>query len=289
MMFQQNITIRFSELVIRFNFPTPIRVPDYLREFLYEGPCIPDTQYDICLLEKPLELEHLTPIVINGLYIYPYHKSWLYVYPALTAEDKCQVALFFYSDNHYQLYYPASRWDYYSEDLHFLHLLAIERFLIHHQGFLLHSSLVQLDGQAVLFSGPSGVGKSTQADLWHKNLNASVLNGDRCVIRKISNTFYGCGSPWAGTSQIYHRDMAPIKGIILLQQSPQNAIKKIGAAAFSKLFSQSVVNAWDSAFVNTLSTLIAEIIQTVPIYELSCRPDADAVQLAYQTLWKGDL
>lgn len=33
-------------------------------------------------------------------------------------------------------------------------------------GFYLHSSAVELDGRAYLFSGKSGVGKSTHTRLW---------------------------------------------------------------------------------------------------------------------------
>ena len=40
--------------------------------------------------------------------------------------------------------------------------------LIKHGGIYLHSSAIELDGKAYLFSGPSGVGKSTHTRLWRE-------------------------------------------------------------------------------------------------------------------------
>ena len=51
--------------------------------------------------------------------------------------------------------YMASGWLFYAK-------------LLLHGGMMLHSSAVELDGNAYLFSGPSGVGKSTQTGLWTK-------------------------------------------------------------------------------------------------------------------------
>ena len=287
MLTKDNTTISFAGLTVQFRFPNPVTLPEELTSFLWEDVSSPDAEYEIQLLEEPLCLENQTPVVESGIRVYPYKNSWLRIYPALIAEDGCQVALFLCSKGKYILYYPASRWGFYSSELHFLHLIAGEHLLIQHDAFLLHSSLVELNGQAVLFSGPSCIGKSTQAALWEKYLGAHILNGDRCVIRKMPDGFYGCGSPWAGTSKIYHREQAPLKGIFLLKQASENSIRGVGIDGFARIYNQSIVNSWDTAFVEKLTALISELMTDIPIYELSCRPDEDAVRLAYHTLFEG--
>lgn len=50
-------------------------------------------------------------------------------------------------------------------------------------GVPMHASLVEKDGEGVLFLGPSGMGKSTQARLWKSALDADFISGDRPGLR----------------------------------------------------------------------------------------------------------
>lgn len=217
--------------------------------------------------------------------LYRTREGWLRVYSPLIAEDGCQVACLLRPDGKNKLYYPASRWAFYSSSLHCIHLIGGETLLLKQNAFLLHSSVVLFNGKVVLFSGPSGAGKSTQASLWEQHLGATVVNGDRCVIRKLSDGFYGGGSPWSGTSGIYRPEQAPIAGIFLVHQAPENSVQRLGRAAFPALFGQTIVNSWDSAFMEKITELFSEMMAQVPIYRLNCRPDEGAVKAAYHTLF----
>lgn len=64
-------------------------------------------------------------------------------------------------------------------------LEAVDLFdILAERGMLvLHSSYVlRKEGDAILFSGASGIGKSTQAELWREFASARVINGDRALI-----------------------------------------------------------------------------------------------------------
>lgn len=49
---------------------------------------------------------------------------------------------------------------------------------------VLHCSVLKVKSGVILFSGPSGIGKSTQAGLWTKYRKARVINGDRTLLKK---------------------------------------------------------------------------------------------------------
>lgn len=279
--------ISLAGLTLRFRLPGPVTLPADCLPFLCEDTDTPDAEFEFKLLDTPLHLADLPVAVCDNMRIYPYKNGWLRVFTPLIEPDGRQVALFSCLEGKNMLYYPSNRWDYYAEELHCLHLIAIEELLLRNNAFLLHSSVVEIDGQIVLFSAPSQTGKSTQASLWEKYLGAEIINGDRCIVRKLDNRFYGFGSPYAGTSGIYKNASAPIKGIILLKQAPENSIRRLGAEAFPRLFNQSIVNTWDSSFVAGLTDLIVNVMEQLPIYELSCRPDEEAVRLAYHTLFEG--
>lgn len=286
---KQTYLLGFAGLRIQLRIPLNVNLPEELLAFWCEDNGKYDAEYDIQLLERPLDLPIKSVASCGGMRIYPYKNGQLRVFSTLTEKDGCQVACYTNKEKRNILYYPASKWAFYSKELHLLHLIGIEEFLLRHEAFLLHSSVIQVNNQAVLFSGPSGVGKSTQASLWKQYLGADILNGDRCIVRKVDDTFYGCGSPWCGTSGIYRKEKAPVRGVFILKQAKENSVRRLKAEAFVNIFQQTIVNAWDSEFVTKLTDLIEELLKQVPVYELACRPDETAVQLAYDTLFKGGI
>lgn len=285
----QNITIRFADISITFRFPSEIGLPKEFEEFYIEEETDADVVYEAHLLDQPLQLSGSPVGSYNGMQVYRTEEGTLRNYTPLTEKNGYQVACLLRNNQKHILYYPAFKWDYYSREIHILHLIGIEEVLIKHQALLLHSSVVKLGEDIVLFSGPSGIGKSTQAKLWETHLGARVVNGDRCVIRKKENVFWGSGSPWCGTSGIYSKEQAPIKGIFILKQDSVNRVKRLGIEAYKALYSQCIVNTWDTSFIEQMTELLIGLLDSVPVYELSCRPDQEAVELAYHTLFEGGI
>lgn len=282
---ENSLCISFSGITVRFVFPD--RVPQSLdfASLICDDPGTVDEEYEICLLTSPLTPGREPVQSVSGVQIYPTNQGWLRIYSPLIAEDGCQVACLLCPDGKNKLYYPASMWDFFFDSFHCLHLIGGEVLLLKYNAFLLHSSVVMLNGKTILFSGPSGAGKSTQADLWVKHLGADLINGDRCVIMKKDNGFYGGGSPWCGTSGIRRRESAPIAGIFLVEQAPENHVQRLGFGAFAPLFTQTIVNSWDPSFMEKITRLFTDMMAQIPVYRLYCRPDEGAVQLVYHTLF----
>ena len=172
----------------------------------------------------------------------------------------------------------------YSNNL--VHLMDIEATLLHFAGLILHASLIRkTDGAGIVFSAPSGTGKSTQADLWAEHEGADVLNGDRAALRKIDGEWRAFGLPYAGTSGIYRNESAPLKALVALRQAPENRIRKLSVSeAFRYLYPETLIHRWDPDFESRATALLLEVMSEVPVYLLECRPDQDAVELLKTTL-----
>lgn len=277
--------VRFSGITVRFDLPEPIALPPAFCALRCEDDATPDDIYQVTLLREPLRPAE-PPVCRQGdSLLYSTEQGWLRLYPSLCDRDGCQVACLLRPNGKHTLYYPAGRWADLSNPWQCTQLMDGEGLLLRHDAFLLHSSVVLLLGKTVLFSGPSGAGKSTQADLWHRHLGAKILNGDRCVLRRTEEGFFGGGSLWSGTSGIHHPECAPIAGIFLVEQSRENSVELLKSGAFFPLFSQTTVHSWDSAFMEAVTGLYADLLQAVPVYRLRCRPDEAAVNLAHQTLF----
>ena len=145
--------------------------------------------------------------------------------------------------------------------------------------------MIKYEEKAIAFSGPSGVGKSTHADLWRTHLGATILNGDRAALRQTGEGWTAYGCPYAGTSGIYCNDSAPLAAIVVLRQGEQNHLRPVSAAeAFRYLYPEMTVHHWDAAFVAAATDLCANLITSVPVYLLECLPERDAALLVQKGL-----
>ena len=73
-------------------------------------------------------------------------------------------------------------------------------------------ALIETAYGGILFSGVSGAGKTTQAELWMQWEQARQINGDRPIlVSKVIREWLGCGSPYAGSSECYINECIPIK------------------------------------------------------------------------------
>ena len=86
--------------------------------------------------------------------------------------------------NHTNIYFQKTYLSSIHIDTIFTSLFSLERRMYQHNHYVLHSSYIVYHDQAILFTAPSGVGKSTQASLWQKYRNIKIINGDRTLITK---------------------------------------------------------------------------------------------------------
>ncbi len=163
--------------------------------------------------------------------------------------------------------------------------IGMETLLLQHKGLLLHASLIKYKDSAIAFSGPSGVGKSTQADIWQKFLHAEIINGDRAALRKEKTGWRAYGSPYAGTSGIYKNDSVPLAGIVLLQQSAENHLRRLTPTeAVGLIYPEFTIHYWEKTFVECATDLMIRLLNEIPVYLLACRPEEDAALLVKKGL-----
>lgn len=156
--------------------------------------------------------------------------------------------------------------------------LSLPQLLITQNVFFIHSSFISVNGKAVLFSAPCGVGKSTQAALWEKYRGAEIINGDKAGIL-VENGVYACGVPFCGTSGICKSKTFPLGAIVLLSQSPENSIRQLsGAEALQGLMSNIYLDFVVPYERLKCTDLIIKLVSEVPVFSLSCTPDEDAVK-----------
>ena len=168
----------------------------------------------------------------------------------------------------------------------FFHL-GLEAMLIYRERLCLHAACVRTHLGGILFSGPSGIGKSTQAELWCTYRGAYQINGDRPILSKGNDGWLAWGSPYAGSSRCHVNESCPVTAIVMLRQAKECSLRRLNRAeAFRSIWSGLTMNSWDERFVEVATDLTIELIGKVPVLEFSCTPDEQAVDYLEQGLGK---
>ncbi len=161
------------------------------------------------------------------------------------------------------------------------------RQLIKHDGILLHSSAVVVDGKAYIFSAPSGTGKSTHTQMWLERFGkdrAAILNDDKPAIRLVDGEFYASGTPWSGKTDWNINITVPIAGICMLRRGEVNKIvPHTGSRALFDILEQTLRPA-SSEYRDKLMELLTKLIEKVPIWRLECNMDPEAAIVSYEAM-----
>ena len=151
-----------------------------------------------------------------------------------------------------------------------------------------HASTIVHRGEAVVFLGESGTGKSTHAKLWRENIEgAELLNDDSPFVAVTDGRPVAFGSPWSGKTPCYKNERYPLRAAVRLNQAPHNSIRRLrGARAVGALLpSLPPAFAYDDRLENLMLDTLSAIVNAVPVYHLECRPDAEAARLVHDTIF----
>lgn len=158
--------------------------------------------------------------------------------------------------------------------------------LLGYGGFMLHSSAVVMDGGAYLFSAPSGTGKSTHTALWLELFGerAAILNDDKPAILLREDGIFACGTPWSGKSDLNLNLCVPLRGICVLERSPENFIEPLPAEKAVYALLNQTLRPEEPAAMSALLGHIDRVTENIPMWRMGCNISTEAAGLAYEVM-----
>ncbi len=152
--------------------------------------------------------------------------------------------------------------------------------------FLMHASVIEVNGYAYAFTAPSGTGKSTHTSLWLKNIEgARVLNGDKPLLRiEEDGTVTAFGTPWNGKENWGENISAPLRAVCFLERSEENRICRAEENEIIMRLAQQLYLRGSRQSVNLQLALMDSLVRAVPFYVLGCNISDDAALLSYRTM-----
>ena len=151
-------------------------------------------------------------------------------------------------------------------------LRKVSESLINFDTLLMHGAVVALNGKSYLFTGKSGVGKTTHIRQWLKHFpDAFVVNGDKPFI-KINNNGspFACGSPWAGKENMYTNAIVPLQAIVMIERADENKIFEVPLTKSFPFLLEQTYRYENEDNIRKSIKLIQKLYSDVPVWKFEC-------------------
>ena len=171
--------------------------------------------------------------------------------------------------------------------------------------FAIHSASILYRDQVWLFSGHSGMGKSTHTNLWKEQFGTEIINGDLNLIgwsngeqTNIGQSVDKPGSkrhpivygmPWCGTSGIASTKSYPLGGIVLLGRSDNDHFESLtNDQKIVRVMQRMISPVWTEDMLETNLKCAAKLAKEVPIYYLLCTKEPSSAYVMKARIDKED-
>lgn len=268
--------MRVGEVTLRLHSrdSSPLRLPAELRAFRATR----GADIDVEVMTAALPVPSSEPLFVSGglWTAYRHGRRLLYVIrepvrgraplSALVIDARRRKGTLFLAPGApFALHYPL-------DELLFQHHLA------RHGGMEVHACGVAEGGEALLFCGVSGAGKTTTARLWRRHRRgAEILSDDRMIVRPRGGRLWAFGTPWHGSGRFASPRGLPLGGIFFLARGQPSVTPMSPLAAAAELFARAFPPPWEAAGSARVLSLCARVAEEVPCARLRFHPDASAV------------
>ena len=139
-------------------------------------------------------------------------------------------------------------------------------------GFLVHASSIIRNGQAFLFAGKSGAGKTTMCRLAPGD--STLLTDEISFVRPVGDTYFAFGTPFYGELAVPGKNTsAPVAALYLLEHAPEDHVDGVSPQhALTELMRSVLLFAHESESVNRVFASALDLISRVPVRRLRFAP-----------------
>lgn len=174
--------------------------------------------------------------------------------------------------------------------------LLLENFsnqLFKRNQFFFHGAAFKWHNKAIIFTGKSGIGKTTQLQHWHTLFSEEIeiINGDKPVIEYDDDLSAGKSkfivypSPWSGKEGWSGNNHAPLAGIVLLEQGDHDEmIRLTEREAVFPVFLQFLFIPENRSYVEKVCDYEEQLLNHIPVFKLINRGTAESALLTHKYL-----
>ena len=160
-------------------------------------------------------------------------------------------------------------------------------FFLENDLIIIHGSAIAFEGVGIIFSAPSGTGKSTHSGLWKEKFKdkVTIINDDKPIIKVDGKNAYVIGSPWSGKTDLNVDLKVPLKAIVFLEQAKENLIFDLSSKEMLKNIVNNFIKSDDINKSDMIIDKINILAKIVEFYRLECSVSKEAVKVVYNKLF----
>lgn len=163
-------------------------------------------------------------------------------------------------------------------------LLFYSRF-VQKKAIQLHCATIEDQGRGILFLGPSGIGKTTQAERWAEFRGSSIINGDVGFVQRTEREYIAWGTPWHGSSPYCLNASVPVKALVVLKQAPENKLRELtGFEKVAEVSGSVFYPTWLEDGMELCTDTLNHLLTDLPVYRLDNRADRESVEILAKEL-----
>ena len=267
------IKLEIADLIIQVNIPIKV-LHDNMYAFLYKGSKEADIFWDVEFGER-FNIGDVPFIKNNEVVICKTNEKTIFKYNkdvgvpfVVIAKDEFKDCTFYVTKNY-------EHYDKYNKNMEKqmkdgLYKVFKDMFIyacVYNNRLPIESSSVTYDDKAYLFSSKKGMGKTTQAKLWKKELDCELLN-DSFVVAFVEDEdnkivkVYGC--PWSDVSETNLRKIIDFGGIAFITRSKGNVIYELDKEDVGlRLLDNLNVTFIDKGIVDNVTVLINRLCRCI--------------------------
>lgn len=167
----------------------------------------------------------------------------------------------------------------------------IAKRLPHYRCFVFHGACISYKNKGLLFTAPSGTGKTTHIKLWKQCFpkDVDIVNGDKPIIKIENDGIRVYGSPYAGKEKWNKNRSVLLHSICIIKQSNTNSIKMLTPAeAMKYLYHQIYFSKTDRECGILSLELFDDLLTRCPMYLLECNISREAVTCSFEGMIKDE-
>lgn len=156
-------------------------------------------------------------------------------------------------------------------------------YLLNKNNFMLmHGSSIKYKNKGIIFTAPSGTGKSTHTRLWLNNTDATIINDDKNTLGIENDKLVLYPSPWSGKHKLDNNIKSSLDCIVFLYQNKENVITKLKPIEALKLLMPQIEILTDDNI--KLWDLFTDKLLELPCYKYGCNMEYDAFKTINERL-----